>query len=141
MNTARQVDTDKQALILFDGVCRFCNASVRMVINNDPHLRFRFCPLQSALGQSLLKVHKVDSADLDSMILIQNKKAYIKSTAALKIAGQMRMPWPLLSVFLLVPPFIRHRVYDLIGRNRYRWFGKLSQCMVPDPSLRQRFLE
>ena len=131
----------EQALILFDGVCKFCNATVQFVIKRDARRRFRFCPLQSPVAQALLAQHKINQHNMDTMVLVQNNQAYVKSTAALKIARQLVAPWPLLYVFILVPPLIRHKVYDFIGRRRYRWFGKLDHCMVPDENLQQRFWE
>lgn len=75
------------------------------------------------------------------MLLLHNRRVYCKSGAALRIARKLRMPWPLLSIFLLVPAPLRDAVYDFIGRRRYRWFGKYDQCFIPDDHTRQRFIQ
>ncbi|WP_455208834.1 thiol-disulfide oxidoreductase DCC family protein [Kaarinaea lacus] len=128
-------------IILFDGVCKFCHASVQFVIKRDSNNRFRFCPLQSVKGQQLAQLHGIETADLTSMILLQDNNSYQKSSAALHIARQLKMPWPLLYIFIVVPPFIRNAIYDFIGSHRYQWFGKFEQCWIPDDETRRRFLE
>ena len=85
--------------------------------------------------------HEVEDSDLTSMLLLDSKRIYQKSTAALRIARKLRMPWPLLSIFLLVPVTLRDGVYDFIGKRRYRWFGKYDQCYIPDDDTRQRFMD
>ena len=131
----------QQPVILFDGICRFCHASVQFVIKRDSKQRFRFCPLQSERGQQLSTQLGIENTDLTSMILVENNRSYRKSTAALRIARQLKMPWPLLYAFIIVPSFIRDAVYDFIGRHRYQWFGKFDQCWIPDDETRERFLE
>jgi len=128
-------------ILLFDGVCKFCHASIQFVIKRDHRHRFRFCPLQSKRGQRLAKQYGIENSGLTSMILIQNNRTYRKSTAALQIARQLSMPWPLLYLFIIVPPILRDLVYDFIGRHRYRWFGKFDECRIPDNETRERFLE
>jgi predicted DCC family thiol-disulfide oxidoreductase YuxK len=134
-------ESTEHPIILFDGVCKFCHASVQFVIKRDNAALFRFCPLQSAKGQQLATQHGIKHTDLTSMILLQRNHVYRKSSAALRIARQLNMPWPLLYIFMLIPPLIRNAVYDLIGSHRYQWFGKFDQCWIPDDETRQRFLE
>ena len=131
----------QQPVILFDGVCKFCHASIQFVIKRDGRQHFRFCPLQSERGQQMAKQLGIENTDLTSMILLQNNCSYRKSTAALRIARQLKMPWPLLYIFILVPPIMRDAVYDFIGRHRYQWFGKFDKCWIPDDETRERFLE
>ena len=128
-------------IILFDGVCNFCSSSVQFVIKRDPTGKFNFCQLQSTKGKALLSQYGIVDDDLTSIILIQNNKSYKKSSAALQIARQLNKAWPLLSVFLLLPPFIRDRVYDFIGNHRYKWFGKKEACWIPDKDISGRFLD
>lgn len=132
---------NQSAIILFDGVCNLCNSSINFVIDRDPHRHFRYLALQSKKGKELMKKYNLPSEELTSIVLIKNKKAYIKSGAALRVAGSLSFPWPFLYGFLLVPPFIRNIVYDLIAANRYKWFGKQSACRVPTPELKELFLE
>jgi predicted DCC family thiol-disulfide oxidoreductase YuxK len=132
---------DDHPVILFDGVCNFCNASVQLVIRNDSGRRFKFCAIQSDIGQKLMKDYGLENSGLSSMILLQNGRAYRKSGAALRIAKQLDRLWPLLYVFIIIPRPLRDKVYDFIGNRRYRWFGKRETCWVPDEALKARFLD
>ena len=128
------------SIILFDGVCNLCNGAVNFVINRDPGNVFKFTPLQEKQGVLLLKKHAVDAKMLDSIVLIENGNVYIKSSAALRIAKKMSNLWPLFFALLIIPRFMRDGVYDFIAKNRYKWFGKKEQCMIPTPGLREKFL-
>jgi predicted DCC family thiol-disulfide oxidoreductase YuxK len=128
-------------VILFDGVCNFCNSSINFVIKHDKKGLFRFAPLQSATGNELLQRFNLSTTDFDSFVLIEGDKYYTKSTAALRVLKHLSFPYPLAAVFIIVPPFIRNAVYDFISRNRYKWFGKREVCMVPTKEVRGRFLE
>lgn len=130
-----------QPVLLFDGVCKFCHAGVQFVIRRDQKNRFVFCPIQSEKGQQLMKQFGQQDSGLSSMILLQNNRVYRKSSAALRIARQLQMPWPLLYGFILVPVFIRDRVYDFIGNRRYQWFGKYDSCWIPDDETRKKFID
>lgn len=134
------IPKDKQ-LILFDGVCNLCNSSVQYVINHDKENVFLFAPLQSEVGQKIISNFHIDTAKTDS-ILLYSEDAGIKhkSTAALKIASKLGFPRNLLGVFLIAPVFIRNWVYDFIAKNRYKWFGKRNECMIPTPELKSKFL-
>ncbi len=101
---------------------------------------FRFAPLTSDLGIKLLNKFDIDPEKTDSLILITEEKAFIKSSAALHIARDLSGGWPVLSIFLLLPKFIRNGVYDFIAKNRYNWFGKKESCMIPTPTLKDKFL-
>lgn len=127
-------------IILFDGVCNLCNSSVTFIIKRDKNDVFRFAALQETTGMSLLKKHHIDTAKTDSIILIEQNKAYTKSTAALRIAKNLSGAYPLLYAFIIVPRPIRNWVYDYIARNRYSWYGKKESCMIPTPELRSKFL-
>jgi predicted DCC family thiol-disulfide oxidoreductase YuxK len=127
-------------VILFDGVCNLCNGTVNWVISHDPGGVFQFASLQGAAGQKLLDTFQLSQAELFSVVLIQNGKAYTKSTAALLVAKQLGGKFRLLYGFIIVPAFIRDAVYNLVARNRYKWFGKKEQCMVPSASVSGRFL-
>ncbi len=129
-------------LILFDGVCNLCNASVQYVIKHDKHNVFMFTALQSQFGQQLINEFNIDTSKLDSILLYTPEKGIdYKSTAALKIATKLGFPINLMCVFFIIPPFIRHWVYDFIAKNRYKWFGKQEACMIPSPELKSKFLE
>ncbi len=128
-------------IILFDGVCNLCNNSVLFVIKRDKKDVFRYASLQSEVGQQLIRERGIDTSQVDSIILIEPGVAYFtKSDAALEIAQELGGLWKLSGVFTWIPKSIRDVVYDLVARNRYKWFGKKDACMVPTPELRAKFL-
>ncbi len=127
-------------IILFDGVCNLCNGAINFVIKRDKKEIFKFAALQSEVGKSLLLRYKVDPSTVDSIVLIDRKEYYLKSSAALRISKHLSGFYPILYGFLVLPRFIRDAIYDYIAKNRYRWFGKKESCMVPTPELQSRFL-
>jgi predicted DCC family thiol-disulfide oxidoreductase YuxK len=128
-------------VILFDGVCNLCNGFVTFVIARDPAGRFRFGPLQSAASRRLLGSIDSDAEWPDSLVLVENGRAWSRSTAALRVARRLKFPWPMAYVFILVPRPLRDWIYDRVARHRYQWFGRRAVCMVPTPDLRARFIE
>ena len=128
-------------VILFDGVCNLCNASVQFVIRHDRRGRFRFAALQSEAGKSLLNRCGCASEDVASVVLVEGSRCYRESTAALRVLRACDGPWRMLYAGIVVPRFLRDAAYRMFAGNRYRWFGKREQCMVPTPELRARFLE
>lgn len=135
-----QLPKHKQ-LVLFDGVCNLCDASVQYIIKHDKNDIFLFTALQSEVGQQIIKEFNIDTNKIDSIILYSNEHGIsYKSTAALKIASKLGFPRNLLSVFLIIPGIIRNWVYDYIAKNRYKWYGKKEECMIPTPDLKSKFL-
>lgn len=128
------------SIILFDGVCNFCNSSVNKIIRHDKKNRFKFAALQSEIGKKLLKKYPIDSSKIDSIILIENNTAFIKSTAILKISKHMSGLYPLAYGFMIIPAFIRNIVYDFIAKNRYKWWGKKDNCMIPTQEVKSKFI-
>lgn len=128
-------------LILFDGDCNLCNRAVQFVLRRDPGGRFRFAALQSAAGRAALQRAGVTGALPDSIVVLHRGRVRTRSAAALAIARGLRLPWPLATVFWLVPYGLRDLVYDWIARRRRRWFGRPAVCWVPTPELRARFLD
>lgn len=129
-------------IVLFDGVCNFCNDSVQRIMKNDKKDRFRFASLQSDIGHELTRERGIDTSQVDSIILIDPGNAYyIKSTAALEIAKRMDGLYPILQIFLALPVVLRDKIYDHIAKNRYEWFGKREECKVPTPEEKNKFLE
>ena len=127
-------------IVLFDGVCNLCNSAVQYIIRHDRNKLFRFASLQSETGRHLLSQYDLPSDQLDSFILIDNGKAYDRSTGALRVAKKLNGIIPMLYGFIIVPKFIRNGIYNWVGKNRYKWFGKKEECMVPTPELKARFL-
>jgi predicted DCC family thiol-disulfide oxidoreductase YuxK len=139
------------AVVLFDGVCNFCDASVNFVIEHDPEGYFTFAPLQSDAGTKLAtdyglasETAGMETADglipIDSVILIEDGKAYTYSTGALRIARKLTGIWSMFYAFIMVPAPVRDFFYRLFAKYRYRVFGRKDQCMLPSPEVRQRFL-
>ncbi|MBA4495277.1 thiol-disulfide oxidoreductase DCC family protein [Paenactinomyces guangxiensis] len=135
-----QLDTDR-AVILFDGVCNFCNKWVNLVIRHDPHGEFHFASLQSETGQSLLSANGLQSADLDSIVLIDKDGCFTHSTAVLRICRKLDGWWKFLYFFIIVPRPLRNIVYRWVAKHRYQFFGKQDSCMIPTKEIRSRFLD
>jgi len=129
------------SLVLFDGVCNLCNSSVQFILKRDPFKKFRFASLQSETGRRWLAKMGLPADSLDTLVLIENDKAYTRSTAALKIARHLSGLWPLFYGLIVLPAFFRDALYRCVARNRYRWFGKKEACPLPKPEWKDRFLE
>ncbi len=129
-----------QSIILFDGVCNFCNSAVQFVIERDKKNQFLFASLQSAEGRKILTENNLSPDKLYSFILVENGKIYDRSTAALRVVKKLSGFWQFFYGFIIVPGFIRDAVYNFIAKNRYQWFGRKNECMVPTPELKSKFL-
>jgi predicted DCC family thiol-disulfide oxidoreductase YuxK len=125
---------ETKSVILFDGVCNLCNASIDFIIKRD------IKALQEETGKKLLSRFEVNPEYLDSLVLIEKEQIYFRSTAALKIARKLSGVWPLFYGLIILPTGIRDGIYNWIGRNRYRWFGKKKTCRLPTPEERAKFL-
>ncbi len=133
---------ENKKLILFDGVCNLCNRAVQFIIKHDKKDVFRFASLQSSAGAQFVKDRGIDSQLVDSIILIVPGVAYyIKSAAALRIAYQFGGLWKALKIFEWLPARLRDALYDMIAKNRYKWFGKKESCMLSTPELQAKFLD
>ena len=132
---------EDKPIILFDGICNFCNAMVNFIIRQDKKKVFRFATLQSNAGQALLNRFQIDWKANDSFVVIEKDKAYLKSNASLRLYNKLPWYWKWTQVFWIVPKFLRDGVYNFIARNRYKWFGKKEECMIPTPEVKERFLD
>lgn len=129
-------------LILFDGVCNFCNSTVLKVIEHDKNNLFVFASLQSETGKKVLEHFSIDTTKIDSIVLVTSKeKFYIKSSAALKIGKHFSGLWKLFQIFWIIPTPLRNVVYNYIAKNRYKWFGKKDNCMIPTPEIKAKFID
>jgi predicted DCC family thiol-disulfide oxidoreductase YuxK len=126
-------------IILFDGVCSLCSASVQFIIARDPHAVFRFASLQSETGEALRE--KFGVPEVDSLVLLEDGRYYTKSSAVLRICRRLAGAWKLFYIFRLVPKPLRDNVYDFVAEHRYEWFGKRGHCLMPTPDIRARFLD
>jgi predicted DCC family thiol-disulfide oxidoreductase YuxK len=128
-------------LLLFDGVCNLCNSSVQFVLERNKKENIQFASLQSDFGRKMLEQVNLSPDYTSSLVLIEEGKPYVKSDAALRLAKHLNGLWKLASVLLIFPKFIRNPVYNLIARNRYKWFGKKDACWIPEPKWKARFLD
>lgn len=127
-------------IVLFDGVCNFCASSVQFIIKHDKSNSLQFASLQSTIGQELLTKYNMPK-NLEGVVFIENGKAYFKSLAAFRIVRYFSGFWKGLILFSILPKFITDFFYDIIAKNRYKWFGKKDSCMIPSPEIRSRFLD
>lgn len=132
-------DPTARPVLFFDGECNLCNSFVQFIIRHDRQKQFLFSPLQSPAGQQA-RLHIAQNANLSTVILLHNGRYLSRSAAALTVLKMLGMPWSLLYAATIFPAFLRNFVYDLIARNRYKWFGKRDTCMIPTPELMERFI-
>ena len=128
-------------IILFDGVCNFCNYWVTFAIKRDRKNKLKFTPLQGQTAKQLLPKFHINPSSLSSVIFIDNGKAYTQSSAAIQICKHLDGGWKLFYALIIIPKFMRDGLYNIIARNRYKWFGKKESCMIPTPELKERFLD
>ena len=126
-------------IVLFDGVCNFCDSSVQFILKRDTKGIFKFASLQSEVGTQIIKQYEIPK-DIESFVLIDDEKAYYKSTAALLLSKDLKWPWKAMYIFMIVPSPIRNIFYHVIANNRYKWFGKKESCRLPSPEVRSRFI-
>jgi predicted DCC family thiol-disulfide oxidoreductase YuxK len=127
-------------VLLFDGVCNLCNASVQWVLLRDKQAVFRFAPLQSDIGRQLLTRHGLDPDDLNSVVLTDGDRIWLKSDVPLEIFRRLGGWWALLTVLRLIPSGFRNYIYEFVAHNRYRWWGRRAQCMMPRREWKDRFI-
>jgi predicted DCC family thiol-disulfide oxidoreductase YuxK len=132
---------DQGPVILFDGVCNFCNAAVNLVLKNDLSKSILFAPLQSKARQALQSQHSFNFSEMSSFIFIENGRHFTKSSAVLRVLSYLPWYFRMLKVFAALPKSWRDSVYDWIAKRRYQWFGRRESCMIPTDEVRKRFLE
>lgn len=135
-------------IIFYDGVCKFCNSSINLVLKLDKKRIFRYCHFQSAKGQSMMKEYNVPEEIINSMgsivLFIPKGDDYeykLKSTAILNIFYLLGFPWSLMYSFILVPKFIRDKMYSLVASNRYKIFGKYDKCIIPNKKMKELWID
>lgn len=134
------MNSSEENIVIFDGLCNLCSASVRFILKNDSTGAIRFAPMQSPLGHDLLRQHGIDPADAHTFLLLRGTETFVQSDAALEIARDLGR-WRWLRVLRVIPRDLRNWIYGAIARNRYRWFGKRDTCFVPTNEQRARFLD
>ena len=130
-----------QKIVLFDGVCNLCSSSVQFILKRDTSNQFVFGSLQGSTGQACLAKYHLPANAFNSFMLVEDNQLYTKSTAALRMLKHLGGGWGMAYAFIIIPKFIRDGIYNMIARNRYKWFGKKDACWVPVPALKGRFLD
>lgn len=135
------MDAETKRVMLFDGVCNFCNDAVLFVLDRDLKQNFAFASQQSDFGQQMMRAHALTDPNFDGLVLVEGDRAYTCSSAVLRVAKSLRWPWPLAYYLLIwVPRFVRDPAYRYFAKHRYAWFGKSESCRIPTPELRRRML-
>ena len=137
MNDARHIPDN---LVLFDGVCNLCTASVRFIIRHDRAAIFYFAPLQSDIGREICQSRGLDPAAVETFMLISSGRMLVRSDAAIEVVSRFGGARKLVTIFRLIPRVARDWIYSMVARNRYRWFGRTDACMIPTPEIKERFL-
>ena len=127
-------------IIIFDGICNFCNGAINFIIRHDPQARFSFTPMQTELAQTLIKKYSITNVGVDTFLLIKGDKCYIWTDAALEITKDLSGYWYLFNLMKIIPRPFRDFLYKLFARNRYKLFGKRSVCMTPTEEVKCRFV-
>jgi predicted DCC family thiol-disulfide oxidoreductase YuxK len=132
----------KQPILIFDGECGFCNRSVQFFLKRERKSakKINFTSLQSEAGILLREYFEI-GPETQSLIFIRDHSAYVKSCAALRLTWYMRGLWPLLLLFLIIPPFLRNMVYDFVAKRRMKWFGRIEHCTLLTTEEKKRFFE
>ena len=128
-------------VVLFDGVCTVCDSSVQFILDHDSEGTIHFAPLQSSAGRRLAAEHGIDASDLDTLVLIDNDRAWVRTDAVLRIASRLDAPWSWAAALRAVPRPVRDLAYRLLAMNRTHWFGSRTACRIPTPDVRARFLD
>ncbi len=129
-------------IILFDGVCNYCNRWVNFIIRHDKKKKLRFTALQSDAGKKILENNNLSHLinNFDTFVLIDKEKIFFRSSAGVRIGKYLDGGWKIFYVFILIPNFIRDFFYNIIARNRYKWWGKRNECMIPTEEIKNKFL-
>ena len=132
---------EKESILLFDGHCSLCNAAVDFVLKRNTKKKLLLASIQGTAGQRVLKMYQLPPSYLDTLVLVEQGKVYLGSTAALRVARLLRGGWPLFYALIIIPKGLRDRIYQWIGKNRYKWFGRRASCRMPTASERAHFLK
>ena len=131
---------DDRPVIIFDGMCVLCSTFAQFVLRTDRQRRYRLLAAQSPLGAALYSHFGLDPVDYETNILLEDGRVWLKSEGSIRMFEGLGFPWSLMAIGRLIPRPWRDRLYEVIARNRLRWFGVRSQCYLPDPSQADRFL-
>ena len=126
-------------IVFFDGVCNLCQGSVRYLIKHDKKGVLKFASLQGNYAKDFVNETEIQS--MQSILFFDGKMLYKKSTAVLKLSRLLGGWHQMLLLGYILPRFFRDWLYNIVAKNRYRWFGKKDQCMLPSKGFENRFLD
>ena len=132
--------SSSHAVVLFDGTCAFCEGAVKFIARRDPAGYFRFGASQSPAAAALLASHGITRESARSLVLIEDGRVYLRSTASLRVAAHLTWPWSMARVFLVVPRPLRDPVYRVVAAIRHRIAGRSNACEIPPPEIRARMI-
>ncbi len=136
-----QAGNDNKTIVLFDGVCMLCSKIVRFIINYDKKDTFRFTAIQGEPGKNLAGDLNNPAGDPGTVILIEKGKYYYRSAAVLRIFKKLPGGWSLLYALIIIPAPVRDFFYKFVAKKRYGWFGRYDECLIPDDSIREKFID
>lgn len=132
---------DDRPIIIFDGNCVLCSRWAQFVLRWDTTRRFRLLAAQMPLGAALYRHYGLDPVDYETNVLLEDGRAWFKSEGSIRMFERLGFPWNAVIIMRLLPRGVRDRLYDVVARNRFRWFGTRATCFLPDPADADRFLE
>ncbi len=139
MTESNTYQNTSNPIVLFDGVCNLCNTSVRFLLAYNRKENLHFASLQSNFAKELLAKYNLPKTDLDTVVFIEDQKISTQSTAAFEISKHLIYPWRAIEHFKHLPKSITDWFYKIISKNRYNWFGRKNECMVPKAEWKHRF--
>jgi predicted DCC family thiol-disulfide oxidoreductase YuxK len=131
---------DDRPILIFDGHCVLCSRFARFILRTDRRRRFRLMAAQSPIGVALYRHFRLDPTDYETNILIEDGRAWFKSEGSIRVFERLGWPWSLMSAARALPRSLRDRLYEVVARNRLRWFGARQTCYLPEPSEADRFI-
>lgn len=131
---------DSRPIVVFDGVCVLCSGSMNFIQKHDTRDAFRFVLAQSVLGQAMFRHYRLPAENFDTVLVLADGVLHTKLDAFAAVMRRLPRPWPLLSAARFIPSVLADAIYDLVAKNRYRWFGRREACLMPTAALRARFL-
>jgi len=132
---------DDRPILIFDGHCVLCSSFVQFILRTDRERRFRLLAAQTPIGAALYRHLGLNPTDYETNILLEDGRAWLKSEGSLRVFEELGFPWSLISVGRLLPRSVRDWLYEIVARNRLRWFGRRQTCYRPDATQADRFIE
>jgi predicted DCC family thiol-disulfide oxidoreductase YuxK len=131
---------DDKPIIVFDGKCVLCSRWALFVMRRDAAKRFRLLAAQTPLGVALYEHYGLDPVDYETNVLLENGRAWLKSEGTIRMFERLGFPWSVMAAFRVVPRAQRDKLYNVVARNRLKWFGSRETCFLPEPIDADRFI-